>query len=83
MISMKRKSTMKDINYKNVAIGAWIVEVAVTVIISLLLSYPLMLLWNIALVPAVSILSPVGWMQMWGIAILLSQGCRVFSVSTK
>lgn len=74
---------MKDINYKNVAIGAWIVEVAVTVIISLLLSYPLMLLWNIALVPAVSILSPVGWMQMWGIAILLSQGCRVFSVSTK
>lgn len=40
-------------------------------LISFLISYPLMLLWNLCLVPAVSILREVGWLQMWGISILI------------
>jgi len=36
------------------------------------LSFPLMLLWNWCLVPAVAGVSEVGWLQMWGIALLIS-----------
>jgi len=40
--------------------------------VSLLLSYPVMLLWNLCLVPAIPAIMPVGWLQMWGISILIS-----------
>jgi hypothetical protein len=38
--------------------------------IGLLFSYFIMLLWNGCLVPAVSVLSEITWLQAWGIAIL-------------
>jgi len=41
-----------------------------TVLYGLLLSLPVMLLWNYCLVPAVSGLSEIGWLQAWGILIL-------------
>ena len=63
---------MSDINFANVARGVWIVVLVVALILSALLSYPLMLLWNIALVPAIVILNPVSWMQMWGIFVLVT-----------
>jgi hypothetical protein len=45
--------------------------VVLIVVISLLFAFPAMWLWNWALVPVVSILSPVQsvW-QMWGIMVL-------------
>jgi hypothetical protein len=38
--------------------------------IGLLFSYPLMLLWNGCVVPAVSVVNEVTWLQMWGIFII-------------
>ncbi len=39
-------------------------------VIGLLFSLPVMLLWNIALVPAIPGLVQIGWLQAWGILIL-------------
>ena len=49
--------------------GATVVVLAIVVVLGLLLSFPLMLLWNACLVPAVSGLSEITWMQAWGILI--------------
>ena len=38
--------------------------------LSFLLSYPVMLLWNGCLVPAVAGVSEVTWLQTWGLIIL-------------
>ena len=54
------------------AIGVMIFAVAAFVILGLILSLPVMWLWNDCLVPAVTILKPVGWLQAWGISILCS-----------
>jgi hypothetical protein len=48
----------------------------------LLLSLPVMLLWNWALVPAVPGLAEIGWLQAWGIFVLCTILFRS-SVSTK
>ena len=52
-----------------VVAGATVVVLAIVVVLGLLLSFPLMLLWNACLVPAVSGLSEITWMQAWGILI--------------
>lgn len=55
----------------NIATGmAAVTVIGLVLLISLLISYPAMLLWNGCLVPAVSSLAEVGWLQMWGISIL-------------
>jgi hypothetical protein len=43
---------------------------ALIVVFGLLLSLPVMLLWNAALVPAIPGLLEIGWLQAWGILIL-------------
>ena len=43
-----------------------------SLIIGFLLSFPLMLLWNYCLVPAVPVVQEVDWLQMWGLSILFS-----------
>ncbi len=54
------------------SILAFVVVILGAVALSFLLSYPLMLLWNWCLVPAVTTLKEVGWLQMWGIVFLLN-----------
>lgn len=66
------KSNLSDINFTNVGKGAWILLCLMLIIVSFVISYPLMLLWNFALVPAVSVLAEVSWLQMWGISILIA-----------
>lgn len=46
------------------------------VLISFLLSYPLMILWNECLIPAVPGLKEVEWLQMWGINLLIGSMCK-------
>jgi len=46
--------------------------VFLAILFSFLVSYPLMLLWNGCLVPAVTVLEEVTWLQMWGIVFLLN-----------
>lgn len=43
---------------------------AIVVVLGLLLAYPVMLLWNGCLVPAVSGVNDVTWLQMWGLIVL-------------
>lgn len=52
-------------------IAAYLVVILALLLLSFLLSYPLMLLWNSCLVPAVTTLKEVSWLQMWGIALLI------------
>ena len=44
--------------------------IAFIAVVGLLFSLPVMLLWNIALVPAIPGLAEIGWLQAWGILIL-------------
>jgi hypothetical protein len=44
--------------------------VAMVVILGLVMSWPVMLLWNGCLVGAVSGISEIGWLQAWGILVL-------------
>jgi hypothetical protein len=53
---------------------------ATVLFLGFLLSFPLMLLWNWCLVPAIPGLVEVGWLQMWGIYIL---GNFMFKASVK
>lgn len=45
--------------------------ILIFLVVSFLVSYPLMWLWNLCLVPAIPGLAEVGWLQMWGISILV------------
>ena len=40
-------------------------------LVSFLIAWPAMWIWNTQLVPAVNTLQPVEWLQMWFILILL------------
>lgn len=57
--------------------------IGMLILFSLLLSFPLMLLWNNCLVPAVTTLKEVGWLQMWGISILIGLLFKPSTASTK
>jgi hypothetical protein len=65
------------------SIGSIVFVIAAAVFVGFLLSFPMMLLWNMALVPAVPVLSEVGWLQMWGIQILISLFLNPLKVSFK
>lgn len=51
-------------------IGAVVLGVAVIVIIGLIMSLPVMWLWNACLVAAIPGIKTIGWLQAWGILIL-------------
>ena len=52
------------------AIGLALGGLAVIVLISFLLSYPVFLLWNGCLVGAITGVAEVTWLQAWGLSIL-------------
>lgn len=51
-------------------VGAVVVVLAVVVIVGLVLSFPLMLLWNGCVVPAINGVQEITWLQAWGIMIV-------------
>lgn len=56
-------------------IGALMI-VGIAVVLSALFAIPMMFLWNLCLVPAVTVLKEVSWMQMWGILLFLGYALR-------
>jgi hypothetical protein len=50
--------------------GIFVIWVLLVVVVGLVLSLPVMWLWNWALVPAMPVLREIGWLQAWGIMIL-------------
>ena len=53
-----------------VALGAIVAGIAALIFISFLLSWPVMWLWNNALVGAINGVNEVSWVQAWGISTL-------------
>ena len=53
-----------------IIIGAAIAGIAGIVFLSFLLSWPVMWLWNNALVGAINGVNEVSWLQAWGISVL-------------
>ena len=54
------------------AVFTFVTIVGFLVALSALFAYPLMLLWNGCLVPAIDGVNTVTWLQMWGINVLFS-----------
>ena len=61
-----------------VVVGAAILGIVAIVGLSFLLSWPVMWLWNNALVGAVTGVNEVSWLRAWGISIL----CGILFKST-
>ena len=59
---------------KNVveALGTFIGIVAAILVVSFLLSWPVMMLWNGCLVGAVEGVKEIGWLQAWGLQFMLN-----------
>lgn len=57
--------------------------IATAIGLSLLMSYPVMLLWNGCAVPAITGLHEIGWLQAWGLSILTACLFKSSSVSKK
>lgn len=52
--------------------GLMFTATMLSVLLGLLLSVPVMLLWNWCLIPAVPAIKEIGWMQAWGILVLFN-----------
>jgi predicted transglutaminase-like protease len=52
-------------------LGKLIIVIVVSIIIGILMAFPVMWLWNDSLVPAVTWAKPIDWSTAWGIWILL------------
>jgi hypothetical protein len=50
---------------------AAVTAIAVVLLLSFLLSWPVMILWNGCLQPAVEGIREIGWLQAWGISALV------------
>lgn len=44
--------------------------IAIVIVFGLIMSYPVMLLWNYCLVPAIPAINQIEWLQAWGIMFL-------------
>ena len=51
-------------------LGVTIGAILLVVTLSFLLSWPVMVLWNECLVPAVQGINEVTWLQAWGLSVL-------------
>lgn len=59
---------MNNLIAKMIAFGVGVV--GVVVLLSFLLAWPVMMLWNECLIPAVEGVHEITWLQAWGISIL-------------
>ena len=57
--------------------------IAAYILVGLLLAFPVMLLWNACLVPAVPSILEIGWLQAWGLTILIGLLTNKASIVTE
>lgn len=50
--------------------NVFLIVFLVTILIGIVMSFPIMLLWNYCLVPAVPLVTEITWLQAWGLFIL-------------
>jgi hypothetical protein len=65
------------------AVGAFVIIIAGALFVSFLLAWPVMLLWNGCLVPAVDGVKQIGWLQAWGLQFLINMLFKVSIVNKK
>ena len=53
-------------------LGAFVILVAGALFVSFLLSWPVMMLWNGCLVPAMDGVQKIEWLQAWGLQFLIN-----------
>ena len=63
-------------------IGTFVMIVAGALFVSFLLAWPVMMLWNGCLVPAVDGVKQIGLLQAWGLQFLINMLFKV-SITTK
>jgi hypothetical protein len=51
--------------------------IAIALLLSFLLAWPVMMLWNGCLVPAVEGIKEIGWLQAWGLQFLVTMLFRI------
>jgi hypothetical protein len=64
-------------------IGAILFAFLLIIVIGLVISWPVMMLWNGCLVGAVAGINPIGWLQAWGILILFGMLFKTSSTTKK
>jgi hypothetical protein len=64
------------------AIGLVVLGLVIGTVVGLVLSLPVMWLWNGCLVAAIPGIKEIGWLQAWGIMILCSMLFKGNSTST-
>lgn len=64
-------------------LGAFVILIVGALFVSFLLSWPVMMLWNGCLVPAVDGVKPIGWLQAWGLQFLINMLFKVSIVNKK
>ena len=64
-------------------LGAFVILVAGALFVSFLLAWPVMMLWNGCLVPAVDGVKQIGWLQAWGLQFLINMLFKVSIVNKK
>ena len=51
-------------------IGHILFVLLIVIVVGLIVSWPVMMLWNECLVSAINGVNPIGWLQAWGLMIL-------------
>ena len=57
---------------KSDVFSVFVIMIALTILLGIVLSFPIMLLWNYCLVPAVVGISKITWLQAWGLYVLFN-----------
>jgi len=65
------------------AVGAFVILVAGALFVAFLLAWPVMMLWNGCLVPAVDGVNQIGWLQAWGLQFLVTMLFKIRIVNKK
>jgi hypothetical protein len=73
---------MFTLNGKSNAGALIIFAIAFGVVVGLVFSLPVMWLWNGCLVPAISGVNEITWLQAWGLMVLINLFFKL-SISTK
>ena len=66
-----------------VTMGTFVGSIIALVLVSLLLAWPMMELWNGCLVPAVKGFEKIEWLQAWGLQILINMLFKLSIVNKK
>jgi hypothetical protein len=65
------------------SVGAVVVLILAVVVIGMIMAWPVMILWNLCLVPAVQGLQVIGWLQAWGILVVCGILFKSTNISNK